>query len=454
MPRKFHKMVWSEGMYLAPHHFQAQSQFFEDSVRFVADCFTQFNFGFLGLEIDEGELRHGSFVLHHLQGVMPDGMAFQVSEKDDLPERRSLPELFLDTGKPLMLFLAIPKYQEGRQNVCSDSNNSAPVRFKTREVCVTDFNTGQDLRNMSLLKNDLRVAAEREVTPDDVAMPLARIIRDGKGQFVLDPAYVPPCLQVTASARLQFLLERLLEILSDKSRNLAARRKAAPAAEVRGDPRELVEFWLLHSVNSAIPSLRQWKMGKSPHPAQLFLGLSQLAGALCTFGSNSEPTTLPPYNHMALGDCFAALDEHIQQHLELGLPTNCVTIALERFQPLFFRGVIGDGRCFGKSRWVLAIKADVAETTLIARGPSLVKVSARDWIERVVRQAVPGAPLTYLPVPPASVPVRFGLAYFSIDQDHRLFEPIRTYRNIGIYVPGELPNPEVELHIVIGEIRA
>jgi type VI secretion system protein ImpJ len=448
-------MVWSEGMYLAPHHFQAQSRFFEDSVRFVADCFAQFNYGFLGLEIDEEELRRGSFLLHHLQGLMPDGLVFHASEKDDLPERRSVSELFPDTGKPLMLFLAIPKYQEGRQNVGpAKETGHNPARFTAREVEVDDFNSGHDLRKVDLLKHNLRVAAEREITPDDEKLPLARILRDGKGQFVLDPAYVPPCLRVSANSRLQFLLDRLLEVLSDKSRNLAERRKDAPSEMVRGDPRELVEFWLLHSVNSAIPILRQWKTGKSPHPAQLYLGLSQLAGALCTFGSDSEPATLPPYNHDALGDCFAALDEHIRAHLELGLPTNCVSITLERFQPQFFRGVIGDGRCFGKSRWVLAIKADVAETTLISRGPSLVKVSARDWIERVVRQAVPGAPLTYLPVPPASVPVRFGMVYFSIDRNHRLFEPIGTYRNIGIYIPGEFPNPEVELHIVIGEARS
>jgi predicted component of type VI protein secretion system len=57
-------------------------------------------------------------------------------------------------------------------------------------------------------------------------------------------------------------------------------------------------------------------------------------------------------------------------------------------------------------------------------------------------------------MPPASVPAQFGMVYFSIDQDHRLFDPVRSCRNVGIYVPGELVNPELELHIVLGDRRA
>ena len=29
------RVVWSEGMYLGPHHFQVQSRYFEDTIRFA-----------------------------------------------------------------------------------------------------------------------------------------------------------------------------------------------------------------------------------------------------------------------------------------------------------------------------------------------------------------------------------------------------------------------------------
>lgn len=456
MPRKLHKLVWSEGMYLAPHHFQAQSRFFEDSIHFVADCFSQFHYGYTTLEIDTNQLRGGCFLVHQAVGAMPDGMVFELSEQDDPRPFRSIAELFPQTGQPLMLYLAIPSYRADQPNVAAaeQGGSGSRTRFRSASVEVADFNTGQDPRPVKLLNHNLRIATAREITEGEESLPAARILRDGKGQYILDPGYAPPCLQVAASPRLQHMMERLLDILAEKGRNLTVRRRNAAASEVRGDPRELVEFWLLHAVNSALPVLRGWRQGKSPHPAQLYLSLSQLAGALCTFGPDSQPMDLPAYDHLALGDCFAAIDEHIRRHLELSLPTNCLTIPLDRLHNLFFQGAIGDPRCFEKSRWVLAIRADVPETFLISQTPSLVKISAKDWIGRVVRSAVPGVPLMHLPVPPVSVPAQFGTVYFAIDRNHRLFDPIRTCKDIGIYIPGELANPEVELYVVIGETRA
>jgi type VI secretion system protein ImpJ len=442
-------------MYLAPHHFQMQSRFFEDSIQFVSDCFWQFNYGFVMLEADDSELRNGAFVLRNASGVMRDGMVFHLSEPDELPTPLSVADVFPDTGQPLMLYLAVPSYQEGRQNVtiAAEAAGGAATRFRSSAMQVPDYNTGQDPKSVKLLLQNVRVVTERELTPDEEYLPIARILRDGKGHYVADPDYVPPCLQVKSSPRLVFLLDRLLEILTDKSHNLAERRRSSGSGMVRADPKELVEFWLLHSVNSFIPVLRLWKAGKSPHPAQLFSALSQLAGVLCSFAPDSDPGNLPGYDHMALGNCFNALDEHIQRHLELGVPTNLVSIPLVRYQNLFFRGPITDMRCFGKARWILGIKADVPETTLIAQVPVQVKVSSQDWIERVVRQSVPGAPLRYLPMPPAQVPAQFGMVYFSIDPDHRLFDPIRTQKTIGIYVPGQISNPEVELHVVVESAR-
>src|SRR5579871_5967508 len=104
MSPALHKLIWSEGMYLAPHHFQAQARFFEESVHFLAQTFWQFSYGFLGLEIDANELRRGVFHLHHVRGIMPDGLVFDRSG-DDKMAARDITDLFPATGEPLLLFL-------------------------------------------------------------------------------------------------------------------------------------------------------------------------------------------------------------------------------------------------------------------------------------------------------------------------------------------------------------
>ena len=45
-------MVWSEGMYLAPHHFQAQNRYFEDSLRTYAESLCFKPYGFSGFDLE------------------------------------------------------------------------------------------------------------------------------------------------------------------------------------------------------------------------------------------------------------------------------------------------------------------------------------------------------------------------------------------------------------------
>ena len=52
------RVVWSEGMYLGPHHFQAQSRYFEDSIQFATATLWYASFGLVGVELG-GELAAG-----------------------------------------------------------------------------------------------------------------------------------------------------------------------------------------------------------------------------------------------------------------------------------------------------------------------------------------------------------------------------------------------------------
>ena len=46
------RVVWSEGMYLGPHHFQVQNRYFEDSIRFVTSSLWFESYGLIGVELD------------------------------------------------------------------------------------------------------------------------------------------------------------------------------------------------------------------------------------------------------------------------------------------------------------------------------------------------------------------------------------------------------------------
>src|SRR5271154_2102619 len=66
------RVVWSEGMYLGPHHFQAQNRYFEDSVHSATTSLWFQPLGFAGYLLDDEALRNGTLSLVHARGLFPD----------------------------------------------------------------------------------------------------------------------------------------------------------------------------------------------------------------------------------------------------------------------------------------------------------------------------------------------------------------------------------------------
>src|SRR5215470_2809458 len=97
------RVVWQEGMYLAPHHFQAHGRYFEDSIRFSISALWKEPYGLLGSLLDEEALRNGTLSLIHARGVLPDGLPFLMPECDALPPPRPIGDLFPPERDRLMV---------------------------------------------------------------------------------------------------------------------------------------------------------------------------------------------------------------------------------------------------------------------------------------------------------------------------------------------------------------
>jgi type VI secretion system protein ImpJ len=66
-----------------------------------------------------------------------------------------------------------------------------------------------------------------------------------------------------------------------------------------------------------------------------------------------------------------------------------------------------------------------------------------------VRQALPGIQLTHAPSPPSSIPVKLNYQYFSLNQSGAAWETVGKSRNLAAYVPGDIPNPNLELIVLL-----
>ena len=64
------RVVWNEGMYLAQHHFQVQSRYFEDSLRFALAHLFFKSYGVAGCELDRDALMNGTVALRYSPRVL------------------------------------------------------------------------------------------------------------------------------------------------------------------------------------------------------------------------------------------------------------------------------------------------------------------------------------------------------------------------------------------------
>jgi len=439
------QVVWSEGMYLGPHEFQAQARYFEDAVHFAASALWPHCHGITGATLDHDALRNGTVSLLHASGILPDGVPFHIPQSDAPPAVRQIADLFPPTQDGLTLFLAIAQRQPAGRNTAI-SAGPADTRYVSESRTFNDETNGADARSVPIRRKNIRLLLESELAEGIVALPLARVQRDGSGHFVFDPEFVPPCLQISASEHLMMLLRRVIEILEAKSSTLS---RSAGGRVTELSSRDLANFWLMHAVNSGLATLRHIWMSKRSHPRDLFLEMSRLGGALCTFALDSHPRTLPVYDHQQPGACFEALDRHIRTHLETIIPTNCVSIPLTKVADCFYEGPVSDTRCLGRARWVLGIHASLGDAELITRTPQLVKVCSARFVGELVKRAMAGLALTHLPVPPTAIPARVETEYFGISRDGPFWDHIAQTQRVGIYVPGDLPDAELELLVIL-----
>jgi type VI secretion system protein ImpJ len=57
--------------------------------------------------------------------------------------------------------------------------------------------------------------------------------------------------------------------------------------------------------------------------------------------------------------------------------------------------------------------------------------------------------MTHIPVPPAAVAPRVDRQYFGLSRSGPCWDHIVKTREVGVYVPGEFPDAEIELHVIL-----
>jgi type VI secretion system protein ImpJ len=443
------RVVWSEGMHLAQHHFQTQDRFFEESIRFQLSQLYSEPFGLSGSVFDAESLLNGVVSMTHGRGILPDGTPFSFPDGDDPPPTIDIRPTFSPTEHEQNVLLALPPLRPGAANL---SQEGAPPEHRYLQVTQTlpDETTGLDEKPVLVGRKNFRLLLESEDLQDLVTLPVARIKRDGAGRFVYDPAFMGPCLQIGASPRLMEILTQLIQTLERKADTLSRERSAAGGSLAQYGGRELAAFWLSHAIHSGLATLRHhWEKRRS-HPEELYVEMARLAGALCTFSLRSDPASIPRYDHTRLQECFESLNRHILQHLEVTLPTTSLRVPLQqRSIPSIHTGAIQDDMCSQDAQWVLGVRSEEKASRVVSAVVGKVKLASKADLPGLVRTSgMAGLQLEHLARPPRELAPRAGWEYFLIKRAGPLWKAIQDSKEIGIWVPEEIIKAKLELTVI------
>lgn len=434
------KILWSEGMTLAPQHFQLQDVYHESRLRRMAAAMNPHFWGVNAMQWNLDGLGHNRLQADTLSVLFPDGEVYDAPGADMLPDAVDLSRLPADI-QTFTFYLALPVLTP------HGGNAEGAGRYVRCDAEALDLYTEALALDVPYLKKQPRLMSQLVARDSHSCVPVIRINRAEQGGFESDPSFIPPCVSIGATPALVRMVEGLISAMSAKIDALQRMHRKATADTYQASAGDMSSWWMLNIVSTANAQLMHTARSSSHHPETLYQKLLTVAGGLMTFSDRYKTADLPAYEHEALGDVFAALDSLLRDLVDTVISARYFLIPLvaDRNRPSLQRAVLDPAKVTRETQLCLAIDADMPALQLVAAVPNRIKLGAPDDIEKILGSALSGIPIAHMPQVPSAVPVRPGTCYFSISTKSVLYENAVKAGALAVLALEGIPGLKIEL---------
>lgn len=438
-----HRVVWSQGMFLQPQHFQQETRFLEQLLGARISAGFPFAWGFGELVLDESQLANGQLALNRAQGVLPDGSAFSLPDADPLPPPLPVPA---DMREELVV-LAVARSRPGVSEFdFGDGAGDAHSRYRVLDKDLRDQTRAVDEPEpVQLGALRLALMRERDMADGYAALGVARVLeRRADGQVVLDRNYIAPQTRIDASGQLSATASFLHGLVRQRAQVLAA-----GMGQLGNQVAEVADYVQLQFLNRVEPQLHQYASAPSVHPWFFHLACVSLAGELATFSRAERlPPAYPSYRHEALQQVFEPVLRDIRDAMSREVQRHAVAIELVDRSHGVRTAVVHDAELLRSAGFVLAVRAQLPTEQLRQRFPAQSKLGPVDRIRDLVNLHLPGIALRGLAVAPRQLPYHAGSHYFELERQGELWKQFERTGSLALYVAGDFPALELELWAV------
>lgn len=439
------KILWGEGLFLRPQHFQRQDAYHEWRLAQVSRALNPYAWGVRSIKIDTDALAIGQLRLLELQVLFPDGELLNAPAEDPLPEPLALDAVIGAQGDQTF-YLGLPSLRGQGTNIAIPGNLPDPsLRYVQDRESAADWFTQAAAADITLIRKAARLLTEVQAAQQASALPLLRVRRNTTGAFELDARFIPPIVSLQSSPMLHLMLRRLLDAMQAKVDALYGMHREPSKNIIEFRSGDVASFWLLHTASSSFAALSHLLKNPGVHPERLYQELLRLAGALMTFSKNHTLVDLPAYDHAQPGAGFTQLDHIIRELLETVISTRYFAIPLTETRPSYHVGRLESEQLSTSTNLYLAVSASVPPAELVDMIPARFKIGSPDDVEKLVLSAMPGIKLLAVQQVPAAIPVRPGAYYFGLEPRGAMYERMLQSQSISIYAPANLPDLRLEL---------
>ena len=439
------KVVWTEGMFLRPQHFQQQERYFDALIKQRGDYLRPYDWGVVELDLDQDALSLGKLALLRCRAILPDGTPISIPDDDEPPPPLDIDDDFRD----IEIMLAMSIRRPGSADADREAGLESVTRHRTVEYEVRDNNAGFDSSvQIEIGQRRLRLLPRRGDLREYSGISVARISEKRADQsVVLDRQFIPPCLDCRSSSILSGFLNELHGLLHQRGEALAGRVTASG----RGGVAEIADFLLLQTVNRFEPLIAHMASMNDLHPEELYRNGLQLAGEMATFTSRSKrPISFPVYDHDDLKNSFHPVMTELRQSLSMVLEQNAIPLPLQERKYGIHVSAITDRGLLSSAIFVLAVRADVPVENLLKQFPRQVKIGPVEHIRQLVNSALPGIELRPLPVAPRQIPYHAGTTYFELAKSGEHWKQMANSGGFAFFVGGNFPGMDMAFWAIKG----
>ncbi len=434
-------VLWSEGMFLRPHHFQAADRYVAELTGLHSQIDHPYGYGVLRIAVSEEAIANGVLELVGLSARLRDG-TIVASEANEV-KSVDLNVRLIDSAagiKPITVFLAIPNASEGRANVTRDATESRS-RYTALQREVDDHSNGGNRQEIGLMQLNARIMFSSDDTTGFQTVPILRLLRTGSDgvKFKVDPNYFPPSITTQSWSELSALIRDLRNFLGSRIKTLSMviqEKGITLSTQVHGD---LEKILLMHVLNESYGELSCLAFASGVHPLVAYTSLCSIVGRCSIFGPTAAIEEVPQYDHDDLARIFRWASDLIRKLINSVKEDECIQ-----------RNFVGAGKgmhvvlepeWFGPEwDWyfgVNPINLSVEECVQLLSGGIDWKLGASDMVELYMTKSIPGLKLRKVAQLPRGLTNRGKWFFSQIRLDDEPWKRVQLSQTVAMRVRTE-----------------